>query len=130
MGLCDLYTNWKNSGYEKPVIEEMIEPDRITLTLQIEVVADNRRSKGTDQTNQTTNQTTDRTNQTADQPDEVSVEEEILFLIKHNPRITQVQIADELNIPKSTVKYYVSKLSKAKIIKREGTVHNGKWIVL
>lgn len=86
----------------------------------------NGKSKGTDQTNQTA----DRTNQTADQPDEVSVEEEILFLIKHNPRITQAQIADELNIPKSTVKYYVSKLSKAKIIKREGTVHNGKWIVL
>ena len=51
-------------------------------------------------------------------------------LPKHNPRITQVQIADELDVPKSTVKYYVGKLSKSKTIKREGTVHNGKWIIL
>lgn len=126
MGLCDLYTNWKNSGYEKPVIEETIEPDRITLTLQIEIVADNHKTKETDQTNQTTN----RTNRTTDQLTEVSVKEQIIFLIKHNPRITQAQIAYELDIPKSTVKYYVSKLSKAQVIKREGTVHNGKWIVL
>ncbi|MBQ2708546.1 MAG: MarR family transcriptional regulator [Clostridia bacterium] len=54
----------------------------------------------------------------------------ILFLIEYNLRLTQAQIADELDVPKSTVKYYVSKLSKAKIIKREGTVHNGRWIIL
>ena len=78
---------------------------------------------------QTTNQT-NQTNQTTDQTNNETTEEQILFLIKHNPRITQAQIADEMDVPKSTVKYYVSKLSKAKIIKREGTVHNGKWIIL
>ena len=36
MGLCDIYHYWNEYGYEKPVIKETIDPDRITLTLQIE----------------------------------------------------------------------------------------------
>ena len=74
--------------------------------------------------------TTDQTDQTTDQTNNESTEKKILFLIEYNLRLTQAQIADELDVPKSTVKYYVSKLSKAKIIKREGTVHNGRWIIL
>ena len=35
MGLCDIYS-WKEYGYEKPVIKETINPDRTTLTLNIE----------------------------------------------------------------------------------------------
>ncbi len=36
MGLCDIYSRWKEYGYEKPVIKETINPDRTTLTLNIE----------------------------------------------------------------------------------------------
>ena len=36
MGLCDIYSHWKEYGYEKPVIKETINPDRTTLTLNIE----------------------------------------------------------------------------------------------
>ena len=77
--------------------------------------------------NKTTDQTTD---QTTDRKGKSYTEKKILYLIKQNPRITQACLAEELEMPKSTIKYYVGKMSKAKIIKREGTVHNGKWIVL
>ena len=40
------------------------------------------------------------------------------------------QIAEELNISKSQVKYYIGKLSKAHRLAREGTSQKGKWIVL
>lgn len=36
MGLCDIYNHRKEYGYEKPAIKETINPDRITLTLNIE----------------------------------------------------------------------------------------------
>lgn len=74
-----------------------------------------------------TDQTTD---QTTDQAVNDSTDDKILHLIKRNPRITQAQLADKLDVPKSTIKYYVGKLSKQRVIKREGTVHNGRWIVL
>lgn len=138
MGLCDIYNYWKEYGYEKPVIKETINPDRITLTLNIEYEANGgnveANSSGTGKaSNQTTNQTiqtTNQTTQTANQTNNDNTEEQILLLIKNNPRLTQVQIAYELNVPASTVKYYIRKLSKAQVIKREGTVHNGKWIIL
>lgn len=70
------------------------------------------------------------TDQTTDRAGNNLAEKKILYLIKQNPRITQARIADELEVPKSTVKYYVGKLSKAQKINREGTIHNGRWIVL
>ena len=36
MGLCDIYHYRNEYGYEKPVIKETIDPDRITFTLIIE----------------------------------------------------------------------------------------------
>lgn len=148
MSLCDIYNYWNEYIYEKPAIKEAINTDRITLTLSIEYEANrgvletnslgtckvsdqttNQTIQTTSQTIQTTNRT-NKTNQTAIQTNNDNIEEQILLLIRHNPRLTQVQIAYELNVPACTVKYYIRKLSKAQIIKREGTVHNGKWIIL
>ena len=36
-GLCDLYNNWKEFGYKTPVLCETVDPDRISLTLEIEI---------------------------------------------------------------------------------------------
>lgn len=121
MGLCDLFTIWKQSGYEKPVIKETIEPDRITLTLHIETVTIAEKS-GLTKTNQV-DQDTNQANQDA-------VETRILAVIKENPKVTQAQIAVALNISKSSVKYYIGKLTKAEILKREGTSQKGKWLML
>ena len=38
MGLCDIYSHWKEYGYEKPVIKETINPDRTTLTLNMKEI--------------------------------------------------------------------------------------------
>ena len=37
IGLCDVYNAWNASGYKEPEFVETVEPDRITLTLEIEV---------------------------------------------------------------------------------------------
>ena len=65
-----------------------------------------------------------------DQADQNSIENRILEVIKNNPQVTQVQIAETLKISKSTVKYYIGKMGKAQLIKREGTSQKGKWIIL
>ncbi|MDR2354566.1 MAG: putative DNA binding domain-containing protein [Clostridiales Family XIII bacterium] len=36
-GLCDLFNVWKEYGFKPPLIKESVDPDRITLTLQIEI---------------------------------------------------------------------------------------------
>ena len=113
----------EKNGSPKPLFET--DDDRTSFAATI-FIHPEFNQQATNQTIQTTNQTT----QTANQTNNDNTEEQILLLIKHNPRLTQVQIAYELNVPASTVKYYIRKLSKAQIIKREGTVHNGKWIIL
>ena len=34
-GLCDVYNSWENAGLKKPALVETVEPDRISLTLEI-----------------------------------------------------------------------------------------------
>ena len=36
-GLCDVYHVWEENGFKKPDLIESVDPDRITLTLQIEL---------------------------------------------------------------------------------------------
>ena len=117
----------EKNGSPKPLFETDDERTSFAATIFIHPKFNQQASN---QTIQTTNQTTQTATQTATQTNNDNTEEQILLLIKHNPRLTQVQIAYELNVPASTVKYYIRKLSKAQIIKREGTVHNGKWIIL
>ena len=66
--------------------------------------------KYSDRTIRTDTQTTTQTPQTTIRTINEDTEEKILFLIKRNPRITQVQLASELNVPTSTIKYYIRKL--------------------
>ncbi len=37
IGLCDVFSTWKEYGYKEPELVESIAPDRITITLEIEL---------------------------------------------------------------------------------------------
>lgn len=36
-GLCDVYNIWEESGFRRPELVETVDPDRITLTLEIKL---------------------------------------------------------------------------------------------
>ncbi len=54
----------------------------------------------------------------------------ILEVIQNNPKLTQKEIALELDWTVDRVKYYLNKMKKQKVIKRVGSSHNGHWEVL
>ena len=83
-------------------------------------------------TDQATNQAADQaTDQATDQAkyNLSDVENAIIEQIRQNNKITQKQIAFEINEKLSTVKYYMEELKKKQIISREGTSQNGMWII-
>lgn len=55
---------------------------------------------------------------------------DILELIKQNPKITITQIAEHLSIPKRTIERIFSKLVEDKIIERKGSTNRGEWLIL
>ena len=54
----------------------------------------------------------------------------ILEVIQKNPKLTQKEIAMELDWTVDRVKYYLNKMKKQEVIKRVGSSHNGHWEVL
>ena len=137
-GVKRIYADMKEQNLDTPIYIE--NEQSVTLILKNNIEQRNVKSKKeeidretdqtTDQTDQTTDQTNRTTDQTTDQTEKEFIRERMLSVIRNNPRITQVQLADELNVPVSTVKYYIGKMSKEKVIVREGTSHKGMWIIL
>ncbi len=90
--------------------------------------------RDTTQTTQTT-QTTTQTTQTVYNGKEFVLEftesdKVILEVIQKNPKLTQKEIAMELDWTVDRVKYYLNKMKKQEVIKRVGSSHNGHWEVL
>jgi ATP-dependent DNA helicase RecG len=55
---------------------------------------------------------------------------EILALIRHNPKITAQEIAQNLAVTKRTVERVMSNLVNEKLIERQGPRKGGEWIIL
>ena len=51
-------------------------------------------------------------------------------LIAENPKITRKELAENLNIPSSTVQFHIEKLKSEGRIKRIGGAKGGHWEVL
>ena len=59
-----------------------------------------------------------------------NIEHKIIKAIKENPRITRKELERKIIDERNSVRYYIEKLTKAGIIKREGAKKNGKWVVV
>ncbi len=57
-------------------------------------------------------------------------EQQLVKVLVEEPRITQKKLAELLSWKISTVKYYIGRLVKKEIIKREGTSQKGFWKLL
>ena len=86
-------------------------------------------NKSTDKKEGSTNKSTDKkegsTNKSTDK-----IEEEILKVIIDNPFYNRKELSEIFGKTEEGIGYYLKKLTKAGIIKREGAKKNGKWVVV
>lgn len=67
------------------------------------------------------------TNDTNDTDD--TNQRKLLSLIENNPKITQMQLKDELDVSIATVKRRMAELQAKGFIKRKGSSRRGEWII-
>ena len=87
-------------------------------------------TQGNTQATQDGIQVTQDSTQVTSNTTQVQLSEEIrniLFLIKHNPNITQKEIAASLGWKVDRVKYYTNKMKRENIVRRIGTSQKGYW---
>ena len=75
-------------------------------------------NKSTDKKEESTNKSTNK------------IEEEILKVIIDNPFYNRKELSEIFGRTEEGIGYYLKKLTKAGIIKREGAKKNGKWVVI
>lgn len=56
-----------------------------------------------------------------------TTQEKIINLIRENPKITQIEMAQKLNLTRDGVSYNIKNLKENGIIERIGLTKNGEW---
>lgn len=129
-GLCDLYNTWKEFGYQTPVLLETVDPDRITLMLQIDSGGNGVNSGGNGVNNggNGANNGSDQDN-TGIQDLLISSELIVYRVIKEQKEITTRKLAEKTELSERTVQRATKSLKEKGYIKREGSTR-GRWIIL
>ncbi len=117
MGLCDIYSYFEESGLNRPTIKESIEPDRITLTLNIN--NDNSYSVA---------DSFDDNFYIVDEPS--SLEDKVYKCICNDNYISTKNIAGSLDVSTRTIQRAIKKLEEDGLIKNIGNRKTIKWEVL
>ena len=65
-----------------------------------------------------------------EKPKRKQIEIDIIKLIESNPSITANEITEKLNSTIDSARHYINKLKNQKVIKREGSIKAGKWVVV
>ena len=106
-GICDVYHVWDENGFKKPSFVETVDPDRVTLTLQIETDGNPDGNDGSLTQN----------------------EMFVLQVISKTPSLSAAKISSQVGFSKPSVERVLRSLKKKGWIRREGSTR-GKWIIL
>ena len=104
-GLCDLYNNWQKCGYKTLELCETVNPDRVSLTLKIEI-----EHKGETML--------------------INSEAKVLAVLQANNNATASQVAEETGLSVSMITRAYKGLKSKGYIVREGNNTLGAWIIL
>ena len=110
-GLCDIYNTWDENGFVRPEIKELINPDRVILTLEVGPASNEARNEA--RKNELNNR-----------------EEKILAVIKLMPTMSATMLSEELGVSRSTVDRTIRSLKEKGYIIHEGSTKKGTWRIL
>ena len=127
-GLPMIFKAWTSTDFAMPDIMEKENPDRVCLTLPIEILTEGRQSnafcpnKKDEESNAVLINDESNTG--------LSKQKQLLYLLEQNPYITQHSMALELNTTDRTIRRMLSVLQKSGKVKRIGSKKNGQWLVI
>lgn len=114
-GLCDVYKIWETNGFGAPVIIESVDPDRITITLNVQNDGNLDGNDGNLDGNVNVSLT--------------KHEKLILSILAVDPKLTAEKIASQIGISKPSVERALRSLKNKGKVARKGATR-GYWVVL
>ena len=126
-GVPDIYSVWRQAGYIEPAIEEQFgngQPNRTVVTLPLvdQAVSEKEPEKKPEKS-------PEKNPELKKQREMNERSNAILVLLRQNPSISRMTIAEITGLSNAQVRKSLDILKKDGKIHREGSDRNGKWIV-
>ena len=119
-GIPRLLREMKEYGLAEPEFVDM------EIALRINLYRAHTSIKSSDETDTDTKTNVETDTETGE---EKSARDRILTEIKHNPVITQKQLAEKVGLSYSGIRYTMRQLQDEGILKRTGSTKKGRWII-
>lgn len=113
-GLCDVYSVWDENGFKKPELIETVDPERIALTLEIEIDSNHDRNDSNER-NADSNLTEN--------------EAKVFAVLRRDNSLSATQVSEKTGLSVSTVNRVYKSLKNKDYISRENQTR-GRWIIL
>lgn len=120
-GLCNIFHTWNENGYKRPSITETLDPDRITITLQIEIDSNG--------SNHERNDSKSESNERNHESNLSENEMRVFEVLCRNNGLSAGQVAAQTGLSVSTVNRIYKSLKAKSYIMRNGKTR-GKWVIL
>lgn len=116
-GLCDLFNNWKEFGFKTPVLCETVDPDRISLTLEIEIDSNRDRNDS----KHDSNERNDNSNLTEN-------EAKVITILRRDGSVSALQVSEETGISAASVNRVYKSLKNKAYRFKEARIQSGKSV--
>jgi predicted HTH transcriptional regulator len=116
-GLPRLFRQCREMGLPEPKFEEFGDGIKVTIY----------RANGANGANEA-NVEANEANREANEAENRAIQDQILRLIKENPKISQTRIAEEIGVSRSTIQRAFGKLIESGQVQRTGGTR-GSWII-
>lgn len=120
-GIPKILVAWTNQGWEMPKLIETLEPDRVTLTLNIKSESSDAPENAPETVKNAPENAPEKLTET---------ERAIIEIIENNNEITYNELAQRLSKNIATIKRAIQKLKEKGLLQRIGADKGGSWKVL
>ncbi len=114
--------DWKQSGWGEPKLENKIDLDEVELDLPLKKIT----RDDSDESKEKNHLDVEKSNEKGREKSK----EKIISIIRDNPKVTQFELFNILNVSEKAIEKHIKKLREIGIIRRVGPDKGGHWEVI
>ena len=121
---------WKQSGWGESKLENKIDLDEVELDLPLRKITRDDSAESKEKSHLDEEKSNEKSREKSNEKGREKSKEKIISIIRDNPKVTQFELSNILNVSEKAIEKHIKKLREIGIIRRVGPDKGGHWEVI